>query len=250
MKLSQALALSALFGCHQISQVCETSSTSDDLKQAWALPEISPQIRIADCQTAGRGQHGRRWQSRPGQSLLFSFSLTDVQNRFPLSMIAGLALYKTVRRLALHDNSGLWLKWPNDLWLNRGKLAGILCEGCFIKARQHWVIGIGINLAPLPGPDFPAASLSELSACHDPEDILCEFFANFEELLSAEAEGLAREWSLAASVFWQTRFLFLGSDQPDFVGLPLETDADGTLLVKPEHEKSRRLLSATLKPLF
>jgi len=248
-RLQQALSGSVLFGSHKISRVKQTSSTNDDLKNAWLLPEIAEQIRIADYQTAGRGQHERNWLARPGQSLLFSFSLVGVQNSFPLSMIAGLAVYSSLNRLASQPGSGLWLKWPNDVWLNRGKLAGILCEGCSIRDRQYWVVGIGINLVPLSGADFAAASFSEISDNPDSDAILCEFFADFERLLTEDAGSLVRKWSTAASVFWQTKFLFLNSGVPDFCGLPLAVEADGTLLVRSDDEKSCRLLSATLKPL-
>jgi len=250
-KFRQAMSASVLFRNHIISWTRETASTSDDLKQGWAAAEVAQQIRIADYQTAGRGQHGRQWHALPGQALLFSFSLTDSQNRFPLSLIAGLAVYRALFQLASHDRSGLWLKWPNDVWFNHCKLAGILCEGCLIKNRQHWIVGIGINLLPLSQSNVEAASFSELSDCHDPQKILCEFFAVFEDLLSADAEILAKSWSLAASLFWQTRFLFAGIGEPDFIGLPEAVDADGALLVIDDSDKkSRRLLSATLKPLF
>jgi biotin-[acetyl-CoA-carboxylase] ligase BirA-like protein len=249
-RLQRALSGSTLFGRHRISRVNQTSSTNDDLKNDWLLPEVVEQIRIADYQTAGRGQHQRNWLARPGQSLLFSFSLTDVQSRFPLSMIAGLAVYNALNRLAAQPGSRLWLKWPNDLWLNRGKLAGILCEGCSGKGGQRWVVGIGINLAPISVDDFTAASFSEISENTDSEDILCEFFADFERLLATDAGSLVGQWSVAASVFWQTRFMFMNGGMPDFCGLPLAIEADGTLLVESDHKKCCRLLSATLKPLF
>jgi len=249
-RLRQALLLSPVFSGHSISRVLETVSTNDDLKQCWVLPEITPQIRIANYQTAGRGQSGRSWHAAPGQSLLFSFSLAEIQNSFPLSMIAGLALYNAISRLTKHENTGLWLKWPNDVWRDRGKLAGILCEGCSINGRQHWVIGIGINLAPIQSSEFAAASLSEISERNDPEEILCEFFAGFEDLLAESVVSLVESWSNAASVFWQTRFSFSSVDDREFCGLPLAIEADGSLLVDSGDKKSCRLVSATLKPLF
>lgn len=249
-RLSQTVSLSSVFGSHRISRVHETASTNDDLKQSWSQPEIIQQIRIADHQTAGRGQSGRSWQAAPGQSLLLSFSLAGVQNKFPLSMITGLALYNAICRLSPHKNPGLWLKWPNDVWINRGKLAGILCEGCSLNSQQHWVIGIGINLAPIQNEEFASASLSEISVRNDREEILCEFFASFENLLSEDVVNLVESWAKAASVFWQTRCSFSSSDGREFCGLPLSIEADGSLVVKSDDKKSCRLLSATLKPLF
>lgn len=249
-RLSRALALSPVFSGHRISWVQETVSTNDDLKQSWSLPEITPQIRIAGYQTAGRGQSGRSWHAAPGQSLLFSFSLTEIQSSFPLSMIAGLALYNAIRSLTKNEKAGLWLKWPNDVWLNRGKLAGVLCEGCSISSRQNWVVGVGINLVPLQNTEFTAASLSEISEGLDPEEVLCEFFSSFAGLLLESADSLVESWSKAASVFWQTRFSFSCGASREFCGLPLAIEADGSLLVDSGDKKSCRLVSATLKPLF
>ena len=238
------------FGAHKISWVEKTASTNDDLKAYWEKPPIPQQLRIADFQTAGRGQLGRKWQASAGQSLLFSFSLPDFRNEFPLSLLTGLALYKALSRLA-RDSSGLWLKWPNDVWLGQRKLAGILCESSVSGDVTRWVVGAGVNLLPLNDPETVSASFCEIAESCCRQDILCEFFAIFDELLLTNAEVLAEQWTKAAALFWQTRFLFSCSEQQEVFGIPLCLEPSGALMVKPDgNEKSRRLLSATLKPVF
>lgn len=238
------------FGSHKISWVEKTASTNDDLKADWENLPISQQLRITDFQTSGRGQLGRRWQASAGQSLLFSFSLPDFRNEFPLSLLTGLALYKALSRLA-RDSSSLWLKWPNDVWLGQRKLAGILCESSVSHDVTRWVVGAGVNLLPLNDPETVSASFCEIAESCSRQDILCEFFAIFDELLLTNPEVLAEQWIKAAALFWQTRFLFSCSAQHEFYGIPLGLEPSGALLVKPDgNEKSRRLLSATLKPVF
>ncbi|MBU1107075.1 MAG: biotin--[acetyl-CoA-carboxylase] ligase [Candidatus Riflebacteria bacterium] len=237
------------FRCHQVNWVEKTASTSDDLKAAWELPSVPQQIKVADFQMAGRGQHGRSWQGGAGQSLLFSFSLAGFRNEFPLSLLAGLALYAALQRLAA-DGSGLWLKWPNDVWLNRRKLAGILCENSILGDVTHSVLGVGLNLLPLEDSSLTAACFCEISDEIRRDDILCGFFEEFDELLTKDASALTERWKMAAARFWQTKFVFASHDQVEFSGVPITLEPDGSLLVKPDNEKSRRLLSATLKPVF
>lgn len=250
MTIEQTLAGSALFGKHVISRIHGTGSTNDDLKREWDKSHVKQQIRIAEFQTAGRGQHGHSWQALPGQSLLFSFSLQDLRQEFPLSLIAGLALKIALKPLLKVVDPALWLKWPNDIWLGRGKLAGILCESSRFRDEVHWVIGLGLNLKPLGDSAVASASLSDVDSSCDSELILYNFFVVFEELVAKDPASLVEEWTNAAALFWQTEFLVSCGDTPEFRSKPLFLEQDGTLVLTTGNEKSRRLLSATLKPVF
>lgn len=101
-------------------------------------------------QTAGRGQRGRAWQSVPGDSL--TFSLAYVMPGGPaelagLSLATGVAVVEGLSDLPLSAPHALGLKWPNDVLLRGGKLAGILIETVPAGAgRIGVVIGIGVNL--------------------------------------------------------------------------------------------------------
>jgi BirA family biotin operon repressor/biotin-[acetyl-CoA-carboxylase] ligase len=140
--------------------------TRDGLTQATLL--------VARQQTAGRGRLGRQWLSAAGgaaeaDSLTFSLSLPLAPHDWAgLSLAVGVSLAES-----LHPE--LRLKWPNDLWLDRRKLGGVLIETAGVDGRRQAVIGVGINLgwrdgaglarAPawlgelLPGIDAPGALL-------------------------------------------------------------------------------------------
>ena len=140
-----------------LERVAQTKSTNDDLLARWRSGElIDPVARIAHHQTAGKGRAGRSWLTRPNDSI--SFSLAYPFQRSPaelsgLSLLVGLAVISGIAKAckidenALHQ-SGLRLKWPNDLLLNNAKLGGILIEGGQAKPSDPtWmIIGIGINL--------------------------------------------------------------------------------------------------------
>ena len=115
---------------------------------------------IARAQDAGRGRQGRRWQSLDGN--FFGSTLIQIRSDDPpapfLSLAAGLALVDAVELVA--PACPLMLKWPNDLLLGGGKLAGILLE----RSEDRVVAGFGVNLALAPAvPGRETASLNSLA---------------------------------------------------------------------------------------
>lgn len=97
-------------------------------------------------QTAGRGQNGRIWYSPLGV-LTTSIILDQIPSvQLPvLSLSAGLAVIYAVEDL-IANLQGLQLKWPNDILLNKQKLAGILCEASYNNLSSRVVVGIGLNV--------------------------------------------------------------------------------------------------------
>lgn len=97
---------------------------------------------LAEQQTAGRGRWGRTWVS-PYASHLYLSMLWQFPIRKPLSglsLVIGLAIVNVVKKLGLRE--GLGLKWPNDVYWQQKKLAGVLIE----TASINTVIGIGLNV--------------------------------------------------------------------------------------------------------
>lgn len=125
----------------------------------------SPCWIVAARQTAGRGRRGRQWVSEPG-NLHASLLLLDPA---PAAAAAQLCF---VAALALHDAvldaahglapADLKLKWPNDLLLAGGKVAGILVEGASGRdARFAAAVGFGVNCLHSPAlADYPASDLA------------------------------------------------------------------------------------------
>ncbi len=157
--------------------------TDSTLSEAARIaPSLSgPEWIMAHRQTAARGRRGRPWTSPDG-------NLAATLVLFPQEPPATAALRSFVAALALYDacvavsgrSDGLALKWPNDLLLNGGKLAGILLESAGQGGRTtHLAIGIGVNLIGSPLPETiesralrPVSLLSETGARVDPEIFL------------------------------------------------------------------------------
>ncbi len=140
----------------------EIDSTNSELMRRARVGRLEPVLLVAAQQKAGRGRLGRSWHSESGSSLTFSLGL-------PLAPVdwAGLSLAVGVGIAeALHP--ALRLKWPNDIWLDERKLAGILIETAAglgeAGVGRYAVIGIGINIAERPDAVLttPAACLREV----------------------------------------------------------------------------------------
>lgn len=156
----------------------------------WAREHLDD-LAHGDCvwterQTAGRGQHARRWASPPGVlTASFVCRLDAGPGTGLLSLVAGLALAYAIEDL--RDGLGVALKWPNDCLIDGRKVAGILCEARHAGDGLAAVVGIGCNLAPrwrddeaertaLAGAepigldavcDEPPAATALLAACRD-----------------------------------------------------------------------------------
>lgn len=137
---------------------------STNAEAARLAPHLTqPTWILALRQTAGRGRRGRPWQDPPGNfsATLLMRPTGDVQDAALRSFVAALALHEALGAV-LGPAGSLALKWPNDVLLNGGKVAGILLESLGGGARgvSHLAIGIGVNLAAAPD----AAGLDPLTA--------------------------------------------------------------------------------------
>ncbi|QLH64176.1 bifunctional biotin--[acetyl-CoA-carboxylase] ligase/biotin operon repressor BirA [Serratia symbiotica] len=103
---------------------------------------------IAEYQQAGRGRRGRQWVSPFGTNLYLSMFWRLEQGpaaAMGLSLVIGIVMAEVLQRLGAED---VRVKWPNDLYLNDRKLAGILVELTGKTGdAAHLVMGAGINLA-------------------------------------------------------------------------------------------------------
>jgi BirA family transcriptional regulator, biotin operon repressor / biotin---[acetyl-CoA-carboxylase] ligase len=138
-----------------IDIVDETGSTNADLmEQLRAQPrEVAhrePVVRVAYSQTAGRGRRGRAWLAEPGNALLMSVGCVlkrPIEGLSGLSLAIGTAVLDALAHLPLSPSARPALKWPNDVLLDDGKLAGILIETAWnAPGATAVVIGIGMNL--------------------------------------------------------------------------------------------------------
>jgi BirA family biotin operon repressor/biotin-[acetyl-CoA-carboxylase] ligase len=171
--------------------------------------ERGPLWVTAHRQSAGRGRHGRAWVSQPG-NLYASLLLTALApaERWPqLSFVAALAVYDAVVEVAARLEPLLAIKWPNDLLLAGGKLAGILIEG-ESGGKGALVVGIGVNCASHPADlDYPATDLAAAGAPVSPAML---FGALSVKMLARLAQWNAGEGFSTIRADWLERAAGIG----------------------------------------
>ncbi|MBP5469312.1 MAG: biotin--[acetyl-CoA-carboxylase] ligase [Candidatus Riflebacteria bacterium] len=235
---------------HKLLWLPSTSSTNDDLKQIWRKEDFSPLIEVTDLQTNGKGQYNRKWSSSSlGQCLMFSFTIDVKDYEFPISMIAGVAIAIALEELGL-KTSDFWLKWPNDIWVNDKKLSGILTESTTIKEGIRSVVGIGINILPLPDKTVNATSLLENGVKTTREEVLNAFIKSFDKVFAYSASQLAQYWKKYAGQFFQRKFKVQAPNHPAFIAKAISIKEDGRLIVKTSEEEEKEIIAASLFPII
>ncbi|MDO6725555.1 biotin--[acetyl-CoA-carboxylase] ligase [Cognatishimia sp. 1_MG-2023] len=195
-------------------------------------------------QTAGRGRRGREWRSQDG-----NFAATLVLR--PTEAPDVMALRSFVASLALFDafvavtgrSQGFSLKWPNDVLLNGGKVAGILLESAGFAAGKvsHLAIGIGVNLKYTPDVDQleatatrPVSLLSECGAEVDPEtflDVLAPAYAHWEhQFVTYGFEPIRTAWLARAAKLGEV--ITARTVRDETVGTFETVDKSGNLVLK------------------
>jgi len=125
-------------------------STNERARELAASGAPSGLVVTANEQSAGRGRRGRQWTAPPGKALLCSAILSPLGGEHALLPLAApLAVCEAVESLSPLTCQ---VKWPNDVWSDECKLAGILIEA---QPPSWAVIGIGLNVSVEPD-EFPA----------------------------------------------------------------------------------------------
>ena len=193
---------------------------------------------VADQQTGGHGRGEKTWLSEPGASLLASWVYRPTPAEPALfSLLAGVAVRRALRPFGVAD---VGLKWPNDVWLSGGKIAGCLAHG----AADHLVIGIGINASQRELPPGIADMATSLARAGHSIDRLA-LLARLSAALDRVADPANRAEALAD---WRKRSITLGrevevreSGTATFRGRATALAEDGALLVETAYGQQRVL---------
>jgi BirA family biotin operon repressor/biotin-[acetyl-CoA-carboxylase] ligase len=221
------------------------------------LPAMSDEreggVVVADEQTAGRGRRGHSWFSPPGSGLYVSVVLVPSRACVDparatrlLTLAVGVALAEAVEAAA---GLRVDLKWPNDLYVARRKLAGILAEA----SGDAVVVGYGINVTATSFPpelrDRATSMESELGRACDRPALLAETLASiagrYADLLEGRFDAILDAWrrrapaANGARVTWTT-------PGGEVSGVTAGIDDDGALLVRSA-DRVERIVGGELK---
>ncbi len=134
---------------HSLDVRTTTESTMDDAARAAARDAPDGHVVFADRQTQGRGAHGRTWVSPPGTDLYFSIVArpnVEPGSTAMITLAVGLGVQEAIAGL-VPETREVRVKWPNDLWIDGRKCAGILVESRTLGTKiDSVIIGIGVNV--------------------------------------------------------------------------------------------------------
>ena len=223
-----------------IRVVAETGSTNADVLKLGADGAPEGLVIAAEFQTAGRGRQGRSWQSGPAAALTFSALLrpgsVPQAARGWVPLLAGVAAARALQRVAAVDAR---LKWPNDVLLGGGKLAGILAE----QSGDAIVVGVGINVLGRDR-DLPTATATSLerggAVRTDRTELLAEILRQLEHWYlrwretgsgDAAGSGLRQEYLSLCATLGRVVRVELPGDR-ELTGTAVDVDGAGQLLIR------------------
>lgn len=195
-------------------------------------------------QTQGRGQRGNTWESEPGQNLLFSTLIVpnhlQASKQFIISQIVALALKKVLDTYT----QGISIKWPNDIYWNDKKIAGILIENTLAGAEVvSSIIGVGLNVNQLqfvsnaPNP----VSLAQITGrSYNQKTILTEIRHALDELkisMYSEPQFIAQNYMLA--LYRAANFYTYQTATETFEARIADVQSDGKLILELPNGEQR-----------
>ena len=235
------------FKLHWFPTLGSTNAHAAKMRREGRL--LAPAVVLTGRQTSGRGRGSNVWHS-PRGVITVSFVL-HVHDTLPpqhVPLVAGLAVRDAIEACGI---PGVGIKWPNDLWFDDRKVAGLLCE----RFGSIDIIGVGLN-ANLDVKALPPALAKTTTSLHQ----IAGRPIDASTLVAAIAQSLRRslddERMSLASVLgvWRTHDVLNGrrirvtrEGEPDVVGSSLGIDTSGRLRVKTGG-KIEALLNGTVRP--
>ena len=186
----------------------ELGSTNQALLDQSHLDNFHGRALLAKRQLAGVGRRGRSWQSLEGNlALSIGFVLKKDQPISLLPFIVGISLYDTALEY-LPTGADLSLKWPNDIYLNKKKMGGMLSQAKQQGDEIRFVVGIGLNLLEAPvEARVPAIALAAMVQAPPSAEAFAEKFLRH---LSSRISNITEFEQLRAD--WETRCKHMGKE--------------------------------------
>jgi BirA family transcriptional regulator, biotin operon repressor / biotin---[acetyl-CoA-carboxylase] ligase len=215
-------------------------------------------------QTAGRGQYGHHWESPPGVlTASFVIDRVPVDRLSGFSLVMGLGVVQAIEGLVPEVGGRLKLKWPNDVWLEDRKVAGLLCESAWKPGAifTRVVVGVGLNcevdfvpeqLAMMAGAQVPISLHQVVPNVPSPQQFLesirsCLLQFNQRLWFPLQESNLEMFGGMLRSrdaLFGKSVTIEVGNDV--VVGEAVGIDGAGRLLIKISNGEVRSIASGRI----
>lgn len=227
-------------------------STNNKAKELASLGEVEGTTIISEEQTMGRGRLGRTWISPKYKGIWMSIILRpniSPQDASKITQIGAAAVLKAIRDLELEA----FIKWPNDIVLNKKKVCGILTEmSAEIDKINYLVVGIGINVN-IDEYEFPkelinmATSLKSVSQKKiDRKNLVSNILNNFEKLYDElicknsidDTIQICKDYSVLLG-----KEVKIIKNNEEIIAKAIDVNKDGNLVVKYESGETDNIIS-------
>jgi len=233
-------------------------STNSYAKELAKRGEAEGALVITEEQTGGKGRLGRQWHSPSGANLLFSvlfrppFSIDRV---FSLTMLTSVSLVDAIR-----EATGLraLIKWPNDIYCNGKKTAGILTEfSADSRGIEYVVVGTGLNVnwdmrgrseleriatSLMNEAGHPVSRVALLSR------VLEALEGYYKRLLGGEGEAIRERWNRHSMVIGQEALIDSQGEMKRATAMGI--DRNGALLIEEDGGKTSSVICGDVQVLF
>jgi BirA family biotin operon repressor/biotin-[acetyl-CoA-carboxylase] ligase len=145
----------------KIIQIESVDSTNNYIANLMNVGKIDHgMVILAEVQRNGKGQRGSKWLSNPGENLIFSMFLDtatlSVNHQFVLTEFVSISVCNALKKIGIDSV----IKWPNDIFVNKKKIAGILIENQIKGLNLNGtIVGIGLNINQVHFSDLNATSI-------------------------------------------------------------------------------------------
>ena len=225
----------------------EVSSTMNVVKSEFST--TSGGVVVSCRQTKGIGRFDREWHSDDEKDLLFSYILNiPIEQLHTMLFINSISLLRTVSDMV--DNS-VFIKWPNDIYCNQEKIAGILTKTELISDRALVIVGIGLNVNS--DEDFflskklKATSLKSLTGkTYNKRRILYNFLNKLNKIFAQQLndDDVFKEWKDSLNLIGETiNFSFMTNQKIVLNAIVEDIDSIGRLKIRNSSGKESFLSS-------
>lgn len=240
---------------HTLDILYQTGSTNKTIAQQDANNQYS--ILLAEFQTRGQGRREKNWLSPLAENIYLSigFHLENAQNTHLIPLITAISICKSLSSLGIQ---GCQIKWPNDIYLEGKKLAGILVESfCSKKKGASFVVGIGLNVNMQSNNEIDQAWTSLCSYQNKAFDrnlvvsgLLSESLQSYNDIKQLDQTQFMYDWHLLDCLY--DCEIIISDDNISYAAIAQGISDDGALLVKQKGNNTlNKIYSAdvSIKPI-
>lgn len=145
----------------ELKQVPSTNVFAADLIKNKPTLVTDGLVVVVENQTNGKGQRGASWKSMPGENLTFSVILKPallVEEQFLLSKMVALGIFDFLTNRGIKN---VTIKWPNDIYVGKKKILGMLLENTLRNSKiEYCIAGIGLNVNQVEFPKDLSQAIS------------------------------------------------------------------------------------------